>query len=69
MRRYARDPHWITARYATKCDKCAGDIKRGADAFYYPNGKLLYCDKDNCGGACSRDFTAMAQDEETYAGY
>ena len=25
MRRYAQDPHWLTARYPSTCHKCGGN--------------------------------------------
>ena len=65
-RRYARDPAWITVRYAGTCSKCQDTIPAGAEAFYYPNGRKLYCDKDSCGGDCSKDFESLAEDEAFY---
>lgn len=65
---YSGDPRWITVKYASKCKKCGADLKKGADAFYYPRCKSLYCAAESCGGHCSADFESAAADEDTYNG-
>ena len=51
-------PYWIRARWPSKCKRCGQAIAKGSRAFYYPIGKELYCESDNCGQACERDFCA-----------
>jgi hypothetical protein len=70
MRRYTGDPYWITARYAGACARCHQPIRAGERAFYYPKGKVLYCQASACGEQCAAEFQSAAQDEETdMAGY
>lgn len=59
------DPYWLTARFNSKCSnpKCGREIKKGERAFYFPNGKSIRCDRDECGGQASRDFEAAKADE------
>ena len=64
--RYAKDPYWTKARFVSKCSKCGGSIKKGADIFYYPRTRSVFCESDNCGGAASRDFESCAFDEMVY---
>jgi hypothetical protein len=69
-RYYAADPKWITVKYTGKCSRCHTVINAGTRAFYYPNGKRLYCSSDHCGGNCDREFQAAAFDEDfASAGY
>ena len=63
---YSRDPRWIRAKYPAVCASCKGGISAGQNAYYYPNGRKLYCDDDSCGGKCHRDFEARSFDEEVY---
>jgi hypothetical protein len=64
MKRYALDPYWMTARYPGTCRQCGRTIKRGERAFYYPNGKHLFCATGrDCGQVASADFDAAANDE------
>ena len=67
-KRYARDPRWLTVKYACKCSKCGRDIKKGEEAFYYPSTRSMYCDHATCGGAASADFESCAFDEAVYNG-
>lgn len=69
MKRYAMDPRWIRTRFRGTCCNCAAPIPAGADAYWYPLDRALYCAKESCGGAESRAFEAAAQDEETYASW
>ena len=70
MKRYQGDPYWLTARFNSKChgDKgnCQQGIKKGEQAFYYPNGKHIYAVP--CGHAESNsvDFESHAFDEMIY---
>lgn len=68
MPRYSRDPRWIKAKFESQCSRreCQCTIKRGEDAFYYPNGRKILCQKDECGGQASREFSAAAADEDGY---
>jgi hypothetical protein len=68
MRRYSGDPYWITARYAGRCVRCGRTIPKGERAFYYPNGKGLYCQAALCGEQCAAEFQGATEDEDTYAG-
>lgn len=71
MSRYSGDPRWIKARFTSRCSRkcCHREIKKGDDAFYYPNGKKILCDADECGGQASRDFAAAAADDAMMGGY
>jgi hypothetical protein len=66
MRRYAGDPYWTAARYASACTQCKRIVRRGERIFYYPKGRSVYCEQ--CGEGAAADFRAAAADEETYAG-
>ena len=66
MKRYAHDPRWITARYPATCQQCGKPIKQGDRAFYFPNGKALFCDGPNCGQQESANFDAYTFDEAFY---
>ena len=57
------DPHWIDVRWANVCSGCHAEIKEGEKAFYYPNGKRLFCDMPNCGQKASREFVSIAFDD------
>lgn len=61
MPRYALDPRWITAKFASDCSDCRKPITRGSRIFYYPNGKKALC--ETCGTPASAKFQAEAQDE------
>lgn len=63
MRRYARDPYWLSARYPGTCARCGAPIARGARSFYYPSNRSLYCAANGCGADASADFESMAMDE------
>jgi hypothetical protein len=63
MAKYKSDPRWITVKFDSGCARCKSAIRRGGRAFYYPQDRSLYCERDNCGQAASRDFTAHAFDE------
>lgn len=65
MRHYKCDPRWITVRFkGSTCARCKRHIHPGERAFFYPEGRSLYCDGDDCGKAASREFSASAFDEE-----
>ena len=66
MKRYALDPYWMNVRFPGTCRKCGRQIKRGERAFYYPNGKHLFCEAAPCGQAAAADFQACAEDEAFY---
>jgi hypothetical protein len=63
---YRGDPRWISAKYPSKCAHCGHAIARGERAFYYPNGRYLFCKHDDCGGQADRDTYAAIQDEQFY---
>lgn len=58
---YRQDPRWIVTRYPATCARCAAVIERGAHAFYYPNGKHIFC--QDCGESAYAAFVAAAEDE------
>jgi hypothetical protein len=62
-RSYARDPHWLEARYASPCacGNTAHQIKRGDRVFYYPIGRRAYTGA--CAESASNDFLSAAGDE------
>ena len=62
MKRYARDPFWLAARYAGKCAGCGEPFARGAEVFYYPNGRKTY--SGECARAASEDFQSLAAYED-----
>ncbi len=64
MRRYKCDPRWINVRFEGKCARCKRPIHVGERAFYYPGDRSLCCEAEECGKAASREFTALAFDEE-----
>src|SRR5216683_6106655 len=65
MPRYKSDPHWISVRFkGNACVRCKRLINPGERAFYYPEGRSLYCDGEECGRAASREFNACALDDE-----
>ncbi len=58
------DPHWIQVKYSRGyCSGCHCEIKEGENAFYYPNGKKLFCDMPNCGQKESKGFESIAFDD------
>jgi len=66
MASYARDPYWTRARFVSKCHRCGKAISKGQDIYYYPNGRRVLCDADDCGQVASREFATMAADEGFY---
>jgi hypothetical protein len=64
---YKGDPHWTTAKFPGRCTRCGKKINRGDRIFYYPRGKVVYCDAPGCGGSAERDFLTMAEAEDYYA--
>ena len=66
MSSYSRDPRWITAKYAGKCNKagCGAEIRKGDRAFSYPATRTLL--GSACGHAdeAARVFEAARFDEE-----
>jgi hypothetical protein len=69
-RRITRDPHWLNLFYPGTCRRCGATIPVHGRAWYYPSTKAVYCEKDECGGQESRDFSAAVADERAYsAGY
>ena len=61
---YAGDPRWLTARYNSTCHKCDGPIKKGSQIWWYPKGKIAYCEP--CGQSDARVFNAAVEDEDFY---
>ena len=61
---YAGDPRWMTARFKSTCPKCDGPITKGSQIWYYPKGKLAYCQP--CGEPDARVFNAAVDDEDFY---
>ena len=72
--RYARDPYWTTARFASRCQRtssatpgstCGAPIRKGDRIFYYPASRSVLCEA--CGADAAADFDAHAFDEAVYA--
>ena len=72
--RYAGDPYWTTARFASRCQRmtngplnamCAASIRKGDRVFYYPASRSVRCEA--CGEHAAADFNAHAFDEDVYA--
>ena len=65
MAKSRSDPRWINVKFNGSCGRCKSVIRRGERAFYYPQDRSLYCERENCGQAASRDFRAHVFDEES----
>ena len=61
--RYGGDPHWMTARFDSECSKCKRPIRKHDEIFYFPTGKRVFCNYDQCGVKASREFEAARFDE------
>lgn len=55
------NPRWITVRFAGRCAKCNAPIARGAEAFYFPEGRRLLCNGEECGKAGARTAEAASE--------
>jgi len=64
MAKYRSDLRWINARFDGSCVRCRCVIRRGDKAFYYPQERSLYCERENCGEAASRDSRTELELEE-----
>lgn len=64
MPKYKSDPRWINVKFDGGCVRCKRPIGRGERAFYFPEDRSLYCEREECGRAASREFDARAFDEE-----
>ena len=64
MTRYQNDPREIKVKFAGACKKCGCRLPKGVNAFYFPNGKDLFCLP--CGETSFRSFLESAADEEFY---
>ena len=62
------DPYWMKVRFEAPCRGCGRLIHRGAQGYYFPNGRALYCDADSCGGHQARMFEAAKADERFVGG-
>jgi hypothetical protein len=62
------DPYWLKARFPGECAKCKARFAKGGRIFYYPRDGRTLCEKDECGGAASRDFDAHAFDDAVMGG-
>ena len=60
---FPRDPYWLQARFPAVCAGCGAHIAPGANAFYYPNSRTLFCNADGCGQQEARNLAAAMQDE------
>jgi len=66
MQRRNRDmtPRWLTVRFHGVCANerhCHGVVRKGERAFYYPNGKRIYC--PSCSETMALDYEARMFDE------
>ncbi len=66
MKRYKGDPRRITARFNSSCVNCDAEIRKSESAYYWPQGRLIYCVV--CGEPEFRQFESIAADEEAYHG-
>ncbi len=68
MATYAGDPYWLVARRPGTCagKACGHAIKPGDRIFWYPRTRDAFVGP--CAGAASRDFNALAADEEMLGG-
>ena len=64
MRRRSESPYWLTARYDGECSHCHRKVKKGERIFYFPNGRSVFCDAEDCGERESRAFEAAKFDEQ-----
>jgi hypothetical protein len=64
MKSYKNDPRKISVRYFCRCAICMTPLNKGAQAFYYPATKAMYCLP--CGEKDYNDFISSAIDEEFY---
>ena len=64
MAKCKSDPRWINVKLDGSCARCKSVIRHGERAFYYPQDRSLYCGREDCGQAASRDFRAHVFDEE-----
>lgn len=67
-RYYSGDPYWTTARYNSTCKHCGATIRKGDQIFYYPKGKAVYCQHEDCGGIESARFQEYVMDEMLMSG-
>ena len=61
-----RDPYWLTAKFESTCGKpgCQHVIKRGDQAFYYPNTRTILAVPCGHAEAASADFESHAFDDD-----
>lgn len=65
MASYRNDPRWITVKFGSPvCTRCKTTIRKGSEAFYYPNDKTMLCAGESCGKQESRNFQAASFDED-----
>ena len=65
MSRYSSDPYWLTARFNSECHGCKAPVRKGQQAFYYPNGKRIYGMECGCAIFKAADFDSHAFDDAT----
>ena len=63
MKRYPRDPFWMTAKFGSECSRCKKTIRKGEQIFYYPNTHSALCNSDDCGKQGQRDLDSAKFDE------
>jgi len=66
MTRYSNDPRQITAKFSSSCCKCKAKIPKGAEIYYWPSSREVFCAK--CGDGPYRQFLSSAADEDVYNG-
>lgn len=66
MTRYSNDPRQIVAKFSSCCSKCKVKIPKGADIYYWPSTREVFCEK--CGESPYRQFLSSAADEDVYNG-
>lgn len=67
MPRYQNDPRSITARFASTCKLCGGEIKKGEQIAYWPRTKSVYC--WTCGEEPLREAQIAMAEEDAQQGW
>ena len=65
MKHYENDPREIKVRFPGTCATCGARLTKGANAYYFPATRKLYC--LSCGDSSYRSFLQSAADEEWYS--
>ena len=64
MTRYKNDPYPLKVKFNSTCTTCGCKLSKGANAYYWPSSRKVYCLA--CGEEDYRRFLESAMDEESY---